>query len=68
MAYGLVEQLEPDFARKQWLWDPNKPWRMRRRSAWRRDKKVQKARVERRRAKYDPECVSRYGRYCGWEY
>jgi hypothetical protein len=29
--------------------------------------KKQKAKVERRRAKKDPECVPMYGKYLGWE-
>jgi hypothetical protein len=44
----------------------SKPYRINRSSkAW--DKKA-KHRTERRRAKLDPECITAYRRYSGWEY
>jgi hypothetical protein len=39
----------------------------RRKGNYHRHLKRYKNRIERRRAKEDPECVPRYGRYQGWE-
>ena len=67
MSYGLCNQLEPDLW-KQISWNPDMPWRMRRRSNWRGFEKKAKVRVERRRAKLNPECPPYYKRFSGWEY
>ena len=45
-------------------WSATKPWAMKKRSD--RYQKQQKARLERRQARADPECDPGYGRYNGW--
>ena len=67
MAYGIGEQLEPDLW-KEISWNPNKPWRVRRRSAWRGYCKQAKSRRERQRVRLDILCPLEYKRYKGWEY
>jgi len=67
MAYGLGNQLEPDLD-KRLYWNPEKPWRVRRRSAFRVFLKKGKARSERRRAKRDPGCQPLYKCFAGGEY
>jgi len=65
VAAGLRDQIErhlQHIMRER----SSKPYRINRSSkAW--DKKV-KHRTERRRAKLDPECITAYRRYSGWEY
>jgi len=40
---------------------------MTRRASYHRSLKRRKNRLERRRARLNPECVPGYGRYAGWE-
>lgn len=60
MAYGKSEQ-------RGTCWYPNedKPWRMKRRSGFSSQLKRNKHKVERRRAKINPECAPEYKTYCG---
>ena len=66
MAYGVGEQLEPDFY-KVVFWDEEKPWKTQK-TMWRRWHKKAKVRRERRRARLNVNCNSEYKRYEGWEF
>lgn len=68
MSYGLAEQREYIMNRWSFGLNPNKSWRKKRRSAETRFLKISKNRVERRRAKQDPECPPMYGRFRGYEW
>ena len=61
MSYGLVEQGET-------LKCGGKYWKIKSRSKYHAFLKKAKARVERMRAKRDPECMPQYRKFAGWEY
>jgi len=66
MAYGLGEQLASDFS-KVIFWNPKKPWK-KQKTQWRGWHKKTKVRIERHRAKIDPECQPLYNCFKGWEF
>lgn len=66
MAAGLTEQIERRLTQDIVTWGGEYPWKKIHRSS--RIVKTIKHRRERRRAKADPECVSHYRRYCGFEW
>ena len=61
MSLGNPEQIEHH-------WDRTKRGGEKRKCAYRKANKKDKIRVERRRAKKDPECDPHYRKYMGWEY
>lgn len=64
---NLGEQIERSVTHE--LMKHGKPWRVvRDRHNTYKWRKQIKHRIERRRAKHDPECMPCYKKYCGWEW
>lgn len=60
MSYGIPEQRCPPIPHR-------KPWQRKRKSRYARYLKLAKHRVERRKARLNPDCIAEYTRYKGYE-